>query len=375
MERLLRWLGGSCRRRTRHPRAAKVAVFGVLGEGGAVGPARRSVAINSAAARGTDVEPSAFVRRLRTAAASGFAAGSCAWYPATARSGSGTRRRRRCRDASRSWTCGVRGSICGRWDWRRSERARPCAGCGRANGERRCPSADAPTAKPPCAAPDTSRPTASGCATRNSAPWAWWVPASSRAPAARSSPTASSAAACAGPSPVPTPCGLAVLGPRPPAPRLPARRGKIPALRPRKHRQAHVDHRRIQRVQRILEPEPRARATPDGSAPAARRTATGTTPTASRRSPAPATTATPRRPPSGTACAIAPTGSTPYPEGCNAPPAASSPIATNWLHRVSLRGIRPVVRFFASFSNSGLGGLGSSLSICPNIVLLCATAW
>ena len=62
-------------------------MFGVLGEGGAVGPARRSVAINSAAARDTDVEPSAFVRRLRTAAASGFAAGNCAWCPATARSG------------------------------------------------------------------------------------------------------------------------------------------------------------------------------------------------------------------------------------------------------------------------------------------------
>ena len=56
-------------------REAKVVVFGVLGEGGAVVPARRSAAIDSAAARDTDAEPSAFARRLRTAAeASGFAA-------------------------------------------------------------------------------------------------------------------------------------------------------------------------------------------------------------------------------------------------------------------------------------------------------------
>ena len=54
-------------------REAKVAVFGVLGGDGRVAPARRSAAVDSAAARDADPEPSAFARRLRTAAAaSGF---------------------------------------------------------------------------------------------------------------------------------------------------------------------------------------------------------------------------------------------------------------------------------------------------------------
>ena len=58
-----------------------------------------------------------------------------------------------------------------------------------------------------------------------------------------------------------------------------------------------------------------APATPDGSAPAARRTATEQPPRLQR------------------------------------PASYAIPIATNWLHRVSLRGIRPVLRFFASFSS------------------------
>ena len=54
------------------------------------------------------------------------------------------------------------------------------------------------------------------------------------------------------------------------------------------------------------------------------------------------------------------------------PDSCAIPIATNWLHRGSLRGFRPVPCFRASPSNSCLG---TSLSRCPNIVLLCATAW
>ena len=54
------------------------------------------------------------------------------------------------------------------------------------------------------------------------------------------------------------------------------------------------------------------------------------------------------------------------------PVSCAIPIATNWSHRVSLRGIRPALCFPASASNSCLG---NSLSNCPNIVLLCDTAW
>ena len=45
-------------------------------------------------------------------------------------------------------------------------------------------------------------------------------------------------------------------------------------------------------------------------------------------------------------------------------------IATNWLQRVMLRAIRPDLCFSASPSNSCLG---TSLSSCENMVLLCAT--
>ena len=102
------------------------------------------------------------------------------------------------------------------------------------------------------------------------------------------------------------------------------------------HRQAQVEHRRVLRVQRVLEAEP-----PTGSATAAARTALGTTATASPRSPTHQ-----RRPghladPGCRACRLHRhvRHDVAQPGG---PTAAPSPIATNWLHRVSLRTIRPV---------------------------------
>ena len=52
------------------------------------------------------------------------------------------------------------------------------------------------------------------------------------------------------------------------------------------------------------------------------------------------------------------------------PASCAIPIATNWLHRVSLRALRPDPCSLASPSNSCLG---TSLSSCANTVLLCAT--
>ena len=117
-----------------------------------------------------------------------------------------------------------------------------------------------------------------------------------------------------------------------------------PELRPREHRQPQIDHRRVQRVQRVLEPEPVPRRhRPAGPQQRAEKVPTQF-PRLLRVHPRQ------RRPRHLTDAQVVPPMRQRRQVRHDVPKAARPrqlrhPIATNWLHRGSLRGLRPVPCF------------------------------